>query len=181
MGGTTYYFAYGSNMHPGRILARIPGARPIEAAILECHALNFDKRSRDGSAKCNVAPDAKQCVAGVVYRLRAPALARLDRFEGAGYRRGVVRVSGARSGRMYRAYCYAAKAHAVDAECIAFAWYRDIVVAGAEAHGLPIDYVDRLRGCPTRPDPNGRRRRRHVALLKPRGRFSRRVSRAARK
>lgn len=181
MGATTYYFAYGSNMHAGRIRTRIPGARPIEAAILEGHALNFHKRSRDGSAKCSVGPDVTQHVAGVVYRFPTPALARLDRFEGAGYRRGVVLVSGVRSGRRYRAYCYAAKAHAVDEECIAFEWYRDIIVAAAEAHSMPIDYVDRLRRVPARPDPNGPRHRRHVALLTPRGRFSRRVSRYVRR
>ncbi len=178
MGATTYYFAYGSNMHVGRILARIPEASPIEAAILEGHELKFHKRGRDGSAKCSVAPDATQRVAGVVYRVLASALLRLDRIEGPGYRRGSLVVSGARSGRSYRAHCYAAKAHAIDEACIAFDWYRDIIVAGAEAHDLPVDYVDRLRGVPAQRDPNGRRHRRHVALLTPRGRFSRRVARS---
>jgi len=164
-----YYFAYGSNLHVGRMLARIPEVNPVEAALLRGYILRFHKRGRDGSGKCNIRPRGGATVAGVIYRLDAIGLARLDRIEGRGYRRLPVVVSGIRSGRTYRAHCYAAKACAVDAAGIAYEWYRDIVVAGAEAHELPAAYVERLRATPARPDPNPRRHRQQAAVLMHRG------------
>jgi len=160
-----YYFAYGSNMHVGRILARIQNALPVEAACLHGYVLTFDKRGRDGSGKCSIRPHEGDAVAGVIYRLDSTDLARLDRIEGRGYRRKPVFVSGIRSGRTYRAHCYAAKSCAIDGTGVAYVWYRDIVVAGAEAHALPAAYVERLRATPARPDPNPRRHRQQAAVL----------------
>lgn len=165
MSGTTCYFAYGSNMHVGRLLARIPEALVVEAAVLPRHAMMYHKRGRDGSAKCNVRPDAMRQVAGVVYRIGAVSLARLDRIEGNGYRRMSVVVRGSGSGRRYRACCYSAKSTAIDDDRFPFEWYRDIVAAGAAAHGLPRAYVEWLRAVPARPDPNRRRHRQQVAIL----------------
>ena len=165
MRGTTLYFAYGSNLHVGRLLARIQDAVPVESALLPRHALRFNKRGRDGSGKCSVVPHAGAEVAGVIYRIARTGLARLDRFEGSGYRRNPIVVHGLDSGRRYRAHCYVAKAAAIDDACVAYDWYRDIVVAGAESHGLPAAYIDQLRATPARPDPNGRRRRQQAALL----------------
>lgn len=165
MRGTTLYFAYGSNLHVGRLRARIRGVVPVESALLPGHALRFNKRGRDGSGKCSVVPHAGAEVAGVIYQITRTGLVRLDRFEGSGYRRSPIVVHGLDSGRRYRAHCYVAKASAIDDSCVAYDWYRDIVVAGAESHGLPAAYIDRLRATPARPDPNGRRRRQQVALL----------------
>jgi len=159
------YFAYGSNMLAERMRARAPQARAVESALLYGYALEFHKRGRDGSGKCSVRRDAAQHVAGVVFALDEAALNRLDRVEGPGYRRIEVIVAGLSSRRRYRAHCYAAKASAVDDACIAFAWYRDIVVAGAVANELPCAYIDRLLAHPVRPDPNPRRHRQHMWLL----------------
>lgn len=157
-------------MHVRRIRARVPDAQPVEVALLHGHILRFHKRGRDGSGKCTVMPDRGNVVAGVVYVLHAGSLPRLDRAEGRGYRRNPVVVSGIRSGRRYRAHCYAAKACAVDDRCVAYEWYRDIVVAGAEAHALPVAYVGVLRAVPACADPNPRRQRQQAAVLARRGR-----------
>jgi len=169
-----YYFAYGSNLHLGRMLARISDVIVVEGALLRGHGLTFHKRGRDGSGKCSIRPHGGDAVAGVIYRLDTIDLARLDRIEGRGYRRNPVVVTGIRSSRRYRAYCYAAKSWAVDEAGVAYEWYRDIVVAGAEAHALPIAYVDRLRAVPARPDPNPRRHRQQAAMLTDGGRTGRR-------
>jgi hypothetical protein len=167
MGGEALYFAYGSNMHVGRLVGRLAFAWPVETAVLRDHEMRFHKRGRDGSAKCSIVSETGSEVVGVLYRIRTASLERLDRVEGSGYRRAPVAVIGLRSGRRYRAHWYAAKSGAVDETRIAYEWYRDIVVAGAEAHGLPLAYLERLRATPARPDPNRRRHRRHAALLAP--------------
>lgn len=163
--GTSYYFAYGSNMHVGRIVQRLSHVRFAEPATLAGHTLRFHKRGRDGSGKCNVLPDPGSSVAGAVFTLDSSALSRLDRIEGSGYRRVPVIVTGIRSGRRYRANCYAAKTTAIDDARIAYEWYRDIVVAGAAALGLPAEYVEWLRSFPARPDPNRRRQQRNMAVM----------------
>ncbi|MFW2404946.1 MAG: gamma-glutamylcyclotransferase family protein [Gammaproteobacteria bacterium] len=163
--GTSYYFAYGSNMHFGRVIERLSNARLLEAAILSEHTIRFHKRGRDGSGKCNVVSDPKRHVAGAIYQLETLALARLDRIEGGGYRRLPVVVRGMRSGRRYRAYAYMAKAVAIEESLIAYEWYRDIVVAGAVAIGLPTAYVESLSSFPAQRDPNARRQRQNAAVL----------------
>jgi hypothetical protein len=163
--GTHFYFAYGSNMLARRILARIPDAVPVEAALLPRYVLRFNKRGRDGSSKCNVLRQPHGEVPGVVYRLDGRSLARLDRIEGSGYRRSAVEVAGIASGVRYGACCYVAKRAAIDDDGVAFDWYRDLVVAGCRNHALPAAHVDALLAAPTRVDPNSRRRRQHRALL----------------
>ncbi|TNF88372.1 MAG: gamma-glutamylcyclotransferase, partial [Gammaproteobacteria bacterium] len=39
-----YYFAYGSNMSPARLQARVPSARPLGVYRLKGHRLSFHKR-----------------------------------------------------------------------------------------------------------------------------------------
>ena len=74
-------------MHLERMIDRLSRVHVVETAILVEYALAFNKRGRDGSGKCNVIPHAGRRVPGVVYRLDATALSRLDRIEGSGYRR----------------------------------------------------------------------------------------------
>lgn len=154
-------------MHAARIVARVPGARPVESARLMAHVLSFNKRGRDGSGKCSVSPHAGRQVAGVLYRTDAPGLRHLDRVEGPGYRRNAVVVTGIRSGITYRAYCYVAKECAIDVNGVAYEWYRDMVVAGAASGGLPVAYVEWLRSFPARSDPNRRRHRQQMSSLAP--------------
>ena len=92
--GTSYYFAYGSNMHFGRMIERLSRVRFLETAILGEHTIRFHKLGRDGSGKCNVVADRERHVAGAIYRLETKALSRLDRIEGRGYRRMPIVVRG---------------------------------------------------------------------------------------
>ncbi|MBT8441117.1 MAG: gamma-glutamylcyclotransferase [Gammaproteobacteria bacterium] len=161
----SYYFAYGSNMHLGRMVARLARVRFLETALLGEHTIRFHKRGRDGSGKCNVIADPERHVAGAIYRLESQELSRLDRIEGSGYKRIPIVVFGIGSRRRYRANCYVAKAVAIEDSLIPFDWYRDIVAAGAAHLGLQQDYVDWLRSFPARTDPNRIRHRTNRAVM----------------
>ncbi|GGX95320.1 gamma-glutamylcyclotransferase [Litchfieldella qijiaojingensis] len=79
-----YYFAYGSNMNPARVEARIGATESVMAGILEDHELRFDKASRiPGIAHANVASCPGKRVEGALFRLCEPAQIELmDPFEG---------------------------------------------------------------------------------------------------
>ncbi|MDR5867729.1 gamma-glutamylcyclotransferase family protein [Halomonas koreensis] len=79
-----YYFAYGSNMNPARVEARIGTTRRALPGVLRDHALRFDKASRvPGISHANVAPAAGQRVEGALFELLAPEqIECMDPFEG---------------------------------------------------------------------------------------------------
>lgn len=52
---TLHYFAYGSNLHPYRLIQRVPNARLVATTRLDGYGVSFSKRSHDGSSKCNLA------------------------------------------------------------------------------------------------------------------------------
>jgi gamma-glutamylcyclotransferase len=156
----THYFAYGSNMHDARLRRRLKTIIPVEAVCLEKFELTFDKRGRDGSAKCTIESTEHARVFGVLFRLPEALLARIDAIEGADYARISVYPFGLDSGRIYRAHCYRARSKAILDGLLPFDWYRSFVVDGARMHGLPETYVSKLENVPGRIDPNNLRRRR---------------------
>ena len=143
----TLVFAYGSNMHPLRMRARLPGAVLHGRARLEGHRLVINKRGRDGSAKANLEADATGVVWGVLWELTARELEELDPHEG-GYERRPLQVH-ADDGRTLRAEAYVSDR--LTEQPIAFDWYLEYIVAGARAGELPEDYVAWLESFPTRP------------------------------
>lgn len=80
----SYYFAYGSNMNPVRVAARIGATRRVLAGVLHDHVLRFDKASRvSGIAHANVAPAVGERVEGALFELSTPEQIRqMDPFEG---------------------------------------------------------------------------------------------------
>jgi hypothetical protein len=83
---TVYYFAYGSNLHPVRLEARVPSARAIGTVELLGLNLAFHKRSRDLSAKCLLYPERPKSekVYGVLYAFDDVDKGALDHAEGLG-------------------------------------------------------------------------------------------------
>jgi gamma-glutamylcyclotransferase (GGCT)/AIG2-like uncharacterized protein YtfP len=147
----TLVFAYGSNMHPERMRARVPAAVARGRARLDGHRLVFDKHGADGSAKANLVPDPGSAVWGVVWELATPDLARLDPYEG-GYER--VRVSAeADDGSRWEVEVYVSERRTDDPR--PFDWYLEHVLRGARVHGLPADYVARLEAVVARRDAGG--------------------------
>jgi hypothetical protein len=64
-----HYFAYGSNLHPVRLIERVPSANLVGVIGLSKHRLAFQKRSKDGSSKCNLfqTGSASDLVYGAIY------------------------------------------------------------------------------------------------------------------
>lgn len=81
-----YYFAYGSNLHPTRLMERVPSAEFIGVATHPSHRLTFHKKSNDGSSKCNMYNSGSETdlIYGAIYKLKPEHKDELDRFEGKG-------------------------------------------------------------------------------------------------
>ena len=79
-----YYFAYGSNMNPARVAARIGATRRVLPGVLHDHELRFDKASQvAGIAHANVASTPGEQVEGALFELLHPEqIHRMDPFEG---------------------------------------------------------------------------------------------------
>lgn len=156
-------FAYGSNLHSRRMLARVSTASPVAIGYVEGRQLRFHKRSVDGSAKADAAlsPDADDCVWGVVYRLAQDEKRALDRFEflGIGYDEELVAIE-TQNGSI-DAWIYVARKESVDDTLKPYSWYCDYVIAGARQHRLPFCYIGKLLKVATTTDPDLSRRERN--------------------
>ena len=155
-----YYFAYGSNLHPRRLLRRTSSARALGRAWLRGYRLRFHKRGRDGSAKCNAWFTGRRTdlVHGFLYRIARGERQALDRAEdvGSGYDRTRVWVSV--RGRPRAVFTYLARPEAIAEGLRAHDWYLSYVLRGARHRGLPGRYLSRLRREQPLRDPNAARR-----------------------
>ncbi len=151
-----WYFAYGSNLCRDRLLHRVPSARFGRVARLPEHDFRFHKRGRDGSGKANAYPTGspEDVVWGVLVELDAVGLTSLDPYEPE-YDRRVLEVE-ASDGTPHQAYVYVAQRAAVDPSLLPFRWYRQMVVGGGAARGLPDRYLHRIAAQTARPGPQPR-------------------------
>jgi hypothetical protein len=69
-----------------------------------------------------------------------------------------------RNDKIVPAETYIAKEAKIDRHALPYDWYLDLVVTGAEHHGLPKGYIDRLRSVNALPDPMPQRPERLEAL-----------------
>ncbi|WBU54329.1 gamma-glutamylcyclotransferase family protein [Paracoccus sp. SCSIO 75233] len=145
------YFAYGSNMLSSRLRARCASARVVGAAFADGYDVALDKIGRDGSGKATLTPGGAGAH-GVAFELDDADLPLLDVIEGVGqgYDRRVVpiRCDGDQSG----AFTYIAPERFRDAGLPPFDWYLALIVAGAREHGLPAEWIARLRAVAVVPD-----------------------------
>ena len=138
------YFAYGSNLDPERLRARVPGARLVGAARLRGYALVFASRpaasgfgfdGRPGVA--NIVPRPGAVVFGALYGLTPAALRDLDLFEGTPhvYRRVCLRPQ-----RHAARTCEAAAVYQMPATPLRAptAMYADYLRRGYAFWGLPV-------------------------------------------
>jgi AIG2-like family len=152
------YFAYGSNMSSARLRDSVRTFIVVGVAELPGHLLRFHKRSKDGTAKCNVLATGNPAdrVVGVVFRFAAEDKRKLDVMEGLGkgYDERTVEVVLRPAGTRVTAVTYAAARSSIDDSLKPTEGYRNLVLDGAEEHDLPADYVDRfIRSVATVPGP----------------------------
>jgi len=163
-----YYFAYGSNLHPVRILDRVPSAKLIGATNISKHGLTFHKVGLDGSGKCSLIEtgDAEDLVYGAIYVIDAQHKVILDEFEslGKGYIDREITIK--HNNNSYRCFTYFAQREFIDSSLMPYHWYKKLVVLGAEYLKLPKHYVESIQLIDSIEDPEHRRKKEHEKLIK---------------
>jgi gamma-glutamylcyclotransferase (GGCT)/AIG2-like uncharacterized protein YtfP len=138
------YFAYGSNLSPQRLRARVPEAQVIGRARLAGWRLLFDKHGRDGSAKANIDPNPEHEVWGAVYRLAPAHRAPLDLVEGLGTDYHLRELKVELGADLVCVYTYVALRRRAGLPLQD--WYLTHILDGAECHALPLAWRDYLQG-----------------------------------
>lgn len=166
MSNRLYYFAYGSNMAVERLRARVPSTQFICRAELVGHTLKFHKPSKkDYSGKCDAAPSENSYdrVWGAVFSILENELTLLDKFEGQGYgydRKVISLVTesiGIIEAQTYLATKFDASLRPLD-------WYKEHVLRGAKAIGLPPSYIASIEAVECDVDVNEQRRTNELAI-----------------
>ncbi len=155
------YAAYGSNLHPIRLCDRLPTATLLGDAFLQGYSLHFDKRSRDGSAKCGIESGGDGICVAVFELIEAEQLM-LDEIEGIGhgYERFDLEVPG-----FGRCFTYEATPSHFEPGLPAYDWYREFVLVGCRMHGFPSDYVAAIESKVVTHDADRERRRRNWGVI----------------
>lgn len=115
-----------------------------QLARLENYELVFNKKARGGYATANIRPAPGKIVHGVLYKIPEPAFRNLDRFESAPehYRRIEVSVTDG-AGNKVNAQVYIATK--VEKGLRPAPHYLQTILNGAGEHGLPAEYIDRIK------------------------------------
>lgn len=78
-----FYFAYGSNMNPHRMIKRGAFFYRFGFGILHGWEMKINKKTISGThGYANIVPNEKKNVEGIIYQLKPHALLRLDLYEG---------------------------------------------------------------------------------------------------
>jgi hypothetical protein len=164
--GVKKYFAYGSNLLKARLCEQAPSALVRAVGYLPGYSVRYNKRSKDGSGKCNlVRTNENDRVYGVVYDFLDQEKPSLDKHEGLGrgYHTEEIRVitEDGETG----AYTYVGDDSAVDDSLKPYSWYKELVVEGARRHSLPTKYIEQLQCVDAVKDPDLEREERNRRLL----------------
>jgi gamma-glutamylcyclotransferase (GGCT)/AIG2-like uncharacterized protein YtfP len=150
------YFAYGSNMLEQRLKDRVKSAEFLSNAWIRGYEVRFRKISIDGSGKADLVEtgNPEDIVHGVVYQFDPEEWSALDAAE-SGYDRTPIQVhtdSGTRD-----VTTYLARRGRIDESLKPYTWYLQLIRCGAEQHGLPEDYRQKIENTMAIPDPNENR------------------------
>ena len=156
------YFAYGSNMLEQRLKDRVKSAEFLSNAWIRGYEVRFRKISIDGSGKADLVEtgNPEDIVHGVVYQFDPDDWPALDRYEGAtgnnpGYDRAAIQVHTDSGNRDVTTYL--ARKEKVDESLKPYTWYLELIRCGAEQHGLPEDYRQKIENILDIPDPEENR------------------------
>lgn len=142
-----WYFAYGSNLwidqKEQRTSAIRTGAVRPRIARLADHRLAFNKRGNNGQLYANVMPCPGEEVIGVVYRCSLSTLETMSEYEG-GYDPATVTVI-LEDGRSIEAITYVAQNRNILDDGQPSDEYLNRILTGANQHGLPHDYIEKIR------------------------------------
>ncbi len=164
---TLNYLAYGSNLHPLRLLERVPSASLIGFVDLKGYQLAFEKLGQDGSSKCNLSNTGIETdVAHVaIYRIAAQHKSLLDQFEGLGAGYVDLPVEVELQGNRVACFSYFAQAGYIVENHRPYHWYKDLVLRGAQHLQFPDDYLADIQSVESMLDNDLERSRSHQALI----------------
>lgn len=165
---TVFYLAYGSNLHPLRLAARVPSARVVGVVEMPGYLLAFHKRSIDSSGKCLIYNEQGQHhkMYGVLYEFDTREKGALDKAEGKGSGYCEQLVQFPLNGKTYTPYIYIAQSAHIDPILVPYDWYKRLVIAGARYHGFPAEYIASIEATPSKPDMNAQRKQENEDLLR---------------
>lgn len=132
----SYYFAYGSNMNPTRLLDRIGKYHTGCVASLAGYGFLYNKISTDGTSKANLEKAAGKTVWGVCYEIDEEDLGKLDKCE-KDYSRHNIEIK--RSEACSRAITYISES--VANNLLPSSEYREHIIKGAEYWQLDKNYM----------------------------------------
>ena len=170
------YFAYGSNLHPVRLIERIPSAELIGAVELTGYRLEFHKTSEDGSGKCNAfaTGSSSDLIHGALYQLASGHKPTLDRIEGAGNGGYIASEISVWHGHHECAcFTYLAEPSHLNDDLEPYHWYKQLVVLGAKYLNFPEAYIESIESVKSKEDPNQKRRQENQTLLRKIKKFDR--------
>ena len=151
-----YYAAYGSNLHPVRLTARVPSAELIGTSLLTGWSLRFNKVSNvDGSAKCSI-ERLGEGTWHAIYRIAAGEKPLLDTCEGLGNGYDDLALDVPEFGRCFT---YIASPSHIRSGLEPFDWYKAMVLRGCKVNRFPAAYVAGIQAVDAVPDPDAERSR----------------------
>ncbi len=156
------YLAYGSNLHPRRLGARIEISAIRGTVTLTGWGLRWHKRGHDGSGKCDLVAARDEIAYGVVYEITNAAMAQLHRIEGLGHGYALAYH---KLGGFDQVYGYHAQKSYIDPSLRPYRWYRDLVIAGLSHFNFPSAYIEQYRKIPAWRDPDPARHRKNTVPL----------------
>ncbi|MEO2173459.1 MAG: gamma-glutamylcyclotransferase family protein [bacterium] len=148
-----FYFAYGSNMNPARVVRRKMGYTLCESGTLSGYKLAFNKRSvkYPGAASANVVEHRDSHVEGVVYHLTdRHQITKMDPFEGYPVRYNRVLAPVKTVNGFIDVWVYVANPDFIEEGLKPASWYLNHLLSGCEF--LSADYVEQLAGTVCLPD-----------------------------
>lgn len=162
-----YYLAYGSNLHPLRLIERVPSAKLLFPIELEKYRLYFEKQGQDDSGKCNIRQTGQSDdkVHAAMYQISMQHKPLLDEFEGlnAGYMDHQLTLQ--HQGQEYDCFSYFAQAAHIVEGLKPYHWYKELVIQGVRYLQFPDDYLVGIRSVESMPDKDIERCREHQTLI----------------
>jgi gamma-glutamylcyclotransferase (GGCT)/AIG2-like uncharacterized protein YtfP len=139
-----FYFAYGSNMERFQLKRLCPKAKFVAAAVLADYELSFFGNSTMwGGGIANIRERPGKTVEGVVWEISEAEQKALNEYEGypALYLRKEIEVR-SRAGKVITAFAYVMPNPG--REMLPSKRYKQLLISGAEEHGLSDEYIDFL-------------------------------------
>jgi len=139
-----FYFAYGSNMERFQLKRLCPRAKFVTAATLTDYELTFSGHSPMwGGGIADIRERPGKTVEGVVWEIDEAEQQALDKYEGYPtlYLHKEIQVR-SRIGKMIAALAYAMANPG--REMAPSKRYKQLLISGAEEHGLSDEYIDLL-------------------------------------